>query len=163
MIKNIVKMLHLTLRTTKETGAQFHGFCGNLKFYPLVYFIFLFVTVCIYYTMVCVLAEPNCIVCITLSRHILMINPSLFSSSQDTRTNRVTGWPHAKHILLPLWPSLKQRDLSSQSSQTLDPIYFQDVKVPWPSVIIIILFNLLTQTSPLKLVMDGTQTNLSLV
>lgn len=144
LIKDMGKTQHLILWTTKGTGAQFHGFCGNFKFYPLVYFVFLFGIVCIYDTRVCVLAEPNCIVCLTLSRHILMINPGVFSSSQDTGTNRQTGWHHAEHISLPLQPSLKQHDHFSQSSQRLDPIHFQDVKVPWPSVIIIILFNLLT-------------------
>lgn len=35
-------------------------------------------------------AEPNFIVCITLSRYILIINPELISSNQDTGTNRAT-------------------------------------------------------------------------
>lgn len=35
-------------------------------------------------------AELNFIVCITLSRYIMIINPELISSNQDTGTNRVT-------------------------------------------------------------------------
>lgn len=59
-----------------------------LLLYSTICFVFLFVIVCIFYTGV----EPNFIVCITLSRHILIINPELISSNQDTRTNRVTTW-----------------------------------------------------------------------
>lgn len=82
----------LTLRSTKGIEAQFYGSCENLKFYPFVMLNVLFVIVCIYYTGVCVPVELNFIVCITLSRYILRINPELISSNQDTGTNRVTTW-----------------------------------------------------------------------
>lgn len=40
------------------------------------------------------LAEPNCIVCITLSRYIWIINPEVISSNQDTGTNTGDHMPN---------------------------------------------------------------------
>lgn len=145
-----------TLRTTKAIAAQFHGFCGNLKFYPFVFLQFC-IFVCICYTSVCVLSEPNCIVCITLSRNFLIVNPEVISSNQGTGTNTVTT---CQTLFVPS-AALAQttRPLLSEISKT-GPHSFSRCQVLWLSVIIIILFNLPTQASALKLMMDSAQTNL---
>lgn len=79
-----------TLRTTKGMELSFMVYLETLHFLLLLHSSLVCLFVCIYYTRGCVLAEPNFIVCITLSRYSLIINPELISSNQDRGTNRVT-------------------------------------------------------------------------
>lgn len=63
-------------------------------------------------------------------------------------------WPRVKHVT----PYAELTQIHSVEALK-DPIHFQDVRVPWLGVIIIILFNELTLGLSLKSLMDVTQTD----